>query len=129
MFPHPNFRPVVFKKQWPARTQAGFDTSPVESTVALIDKRWLLRLNLLHGVVRKKQVVVDVEGCARRANRFRPDYLERSLALIKPRNLIVAHNRDARSEFERSVDEAVDVARSAARLRARSGRGAKVNNL
>src|SRR5437763_502930 len=57
MFRHPNFRPVVFKKQRAARTQAGFDSSPVESAIALIEEVGRLLFNLSASSIGKEHSV------------------------------------------------------------------------
>src|SRR5207244_2221463 len=70
MFRHPNFRPVVFKKQWPARTQAGFDSTPIESTVALIDEVGRRCFHLSASASGEEHSVAKIKSGARETERI-----------------------------------------------------------
>src|SRR5207245_3391468 len=91
MFRHPDFRPVVFKKQRAARTQTGFDSTPVESAIALIEEVGRLLFNLSINSIGKEHSVAQVESGARETERIRPDQLHRYFRVINARQTIIAY--------------------------------------
>ena len=91
MFRHPNFRPVVFKKQRAARTQTGFDSTPVESAIALIDKVRPLPFKLSACSAGKEHSVTQVESGTSQTERIRGDQLSRYFRFINARHTIIAY--------------------------------------
>src|SRR3989442_727119 len=116
VFRHPNFRPVIFQKQWPARTQAGFDSTPIKSTVALIDKIRRCGFHLRASAIGKEQAVVQVERGASETEWIRLDQLNRYFRIINASQTVIAYYRNLSSQLSRSVDEALRVRRCAAGL-------------
>src|SRR6266567_7738195 len=94
MFCHPNLRTVVFKKQRPARTQTGFDSSPVESAVALINKVGLLPFNLSACSIGKEHSVAQVESGPSQTERIRRDQVNRYFHFIDARQMIITYYRN-----------------------------------
>src|SRR6266568_917780 len=91
MFRHPDFRPVVFKKQRAARTQTGFDSTPVESAIALIDKVRPLPFKLSACSAGKEHSVTQVESGTSQTERIRGDQLHRYFRVINARQTIIAY--------------------------------------
>src|SRR6185437_3938554 len=125
---HPNFRAVVFEKQWSLRAIRRHDTGPAKPRVSLINEIGISLLDQRHRGAREHEVVVNIEERARVAAGLRRNHRETIVSSIHARDEIVADDLHVNAECFETFNDALDVTRSTARLRAWSRRRAQVNN-
>src|ERR1044071_3728865 len=126
--PHPNFRAVVFEKQRPLRAIRRHDAGPAKPRVSLINEIRISLFDQRHRAACEHEVVVNVEECACVAAGLRRNHRETFVRNIHPGDEIVADDLHVSAERFETFNDAFDVTRSAARLRAWTGRRAQINN-
>ena len=108
--------------------QARFYPGPSKTAVALVNKIRRLAFNQAPRLSCKDQVIVEVKGRARRAQRHGLYDGQRGFRFIQTGDGVVADEMNFRALCRGRVDKAVDVGGCTARRRARSRRRAQVSN-
>jgi hypothetical protein len=125
---HPNFRTIVFEKKRTLRPPRGDDSCPAKSRITLINKIRIGALDQRHSAAREHEVVVNIKQRSRSSAGLRRYNRETIFCDVQPGNKIIADDMHVNSKRLEPFDNSLDVTCRAARLRAGTGSGPKVNH-